>query len=256
MKTKIIQSLLLIPILLAAACDYEPIEFIKPALVSGKLEYQDIRSGIRKVPAGTRVEVQFKSDGKSHYNYSFKTKEDGLYQFEPQVEGTYIVTVMLVDTIDQFSSALVVKEDIDTMRSDETDTVVYKSTDSFEMSKKFFKKDTNIITKDISLKQAGTVLKITLTDENKNPLRNIRVCIYNNEKLAADNSPYCGGSLAYLSSDENGVVIFTGLEERPYYANARGNVGSVSLDNQYDNAAKTIAKLMKNQVNEAVIVLK
>lgn len=243
----LIVSLLILPL----ACSEEPI--VETGLISGKLQYKNAITGvIEDVPAGTPVSVKFETpDGFSFYDYSFKTTQKGLYSLKPNVKGTYTLSFAHPDTIMQFNTALVEKLDVDTLRNEESGVIRYTVEHSFILDEGHTFHDVDML-----LFAKTTSLKLILHDENKNPLLDIKVCIYDNETFATANSPYCGGALGYLSSDKKGEVLFVGLNAKKYYFNARGNIGVVAVDNQFVDSINESDELIQDVVNTVEVELK
>jgi hypothetical protein len=243
---------LMVILLFAIACD-ERVDLIQSGLVTGKITYVNERTGTATdVPKGTPVRVIFNANASPYYGYSFKTSEDGVYSFRPQVGGTYDLVVSLRDTLVQFDAGLVVAQlDLDPERKSEYLTIEYKDSVHLAVSEK-----SKILSKNISLIQTATNLRLSVKDELGNPVRSARVCLYDNASFADKNSPYCGGSISYLSSNENGEVFFTGLSGREYFVVARGKVGNVSLDNQFAGSVKSIGVLAVKKTNMRDVILK
>jgi hypothetical protein len=250
MKSKL--SCISIFLWVAACTDQESITLVQSSLISGRITYVDEGTSIEKnLPKGTQVTVIFNA-GTPYYGYSFKTTEDGVYSFKPQVKGNYDLVVSLDDTVVQFNADLVVAgQDQGPARKSESLLVAYK--DSIRVS---IDEKSKIISRDIKLQQTATNLKLTIKDEKGNPVRAARVCIYDNATFADTNSPYCGGSIAYLSSNGKGEVFFTGLSAKEYFVVARATVGNLTLNNKFAEATKSTGALTAKKTTTKDIVVK
>lgn len=242
-------------LIIISSCD-DKIDFINQSEIHGDLRYNDIVTETEKpVPAGSSVIVnyiEFKKNQSNAPTYSFVTTGVGKYEFKPQVEGVYTLSFSFTDTIQQYNSDLAQKEDVDTTRADKSNVINY----SGQLTSVKVDEDNKFYKHDMSLVASETGLKLLVTDEQKNPLREIKVCIYDNKTYADLNSPYCGGSLSYLSTNEQGEVIFIGLQPKVYYFNARGKIGVVNINNQWSDQMKSSDALVQGIISRKEVVLK
>lgn len=246
----------IIVFIIIVSCE-DRIDFISHSLVHGELLYKDIITGTDKpVPVGASVNVKYRKEAGGDEsiapNSTFITSESGKYKFNPQVNGEYTLSFTFNDTIQQYRAELVETVDLDTTKTDVSKVISY----SGEVPSVKVEDDNEFHKEDLVLQASETSLKLVVTDEDENPLSGVRVCLYESKTYADKNSPYCGGSIAYLSSNEMGEVFFTGLKEKVYYYNARGNIGVVNINNQWSEQMKVSKALTKGETTTEKIVLK
>lgn len=249
MKTKL--TWLFIVVLFGVSCD--TIHIPTAAQITGRLFYIDPITGKEiDAPQNTPVKVAFNTNGIQYYGYSFKTTDEGRLYFQPSVAGSYDLIVTVTDSVLQFDPTIVVpKEDLDSTRKAEYALIDFTDSTHFQIGR-----GNSFFSQDFKLMQDMTSLLLILKDEAGNTLKGMRVCIYDNETFASENSPYCGGALAYLETNEKGEALFTGLQPKVYYVNARGTVGKVNINNQFTDAIKTTDALQKGTVSSKEIILK
>ncbi|MDX5422136.1 MAG: hypothetical protein LPK14_07775 [Hymenobacteraceae bacterium] len=244
---------IIVSAVLLASCVADKVDYAGNSQIYGSLLYQDLATGaVRLVPAGAAVQALYVGDGNAPAQ-AFKTSEAGKFSFRPQVEGTYALRFTFEDTLQQYRAALVEKQDRDTARVDAGKRIRYTGeipSVKVEGNNKFYAQEV------ILQATAQTGLKLIVTDEQKNPLRDVRVCLYANKAFADQNAPYCGGSLAYLSTNESGEVFFAGLEPKAYYVNARGTIGAVRVNNKWSEEMGVTVSLVAGQVVSDTVVLK
>lgn len=246
-----ITGIIFLGIIFAVACVKNKIDFVNGSQISGTLTYENLSLGKKAAPAGSKVNVYF-NNSKDPVS-SFLTTDSGKYEFSPQSKGIYTLTFSVIDTVTTFDSTLVQPMDLDTLRKSVSSPVFYMTTAkpiSVTVSA-----DQKVYTQDVDLSTAITALKLLITDGKGVPLPGARVCVYNNQTFASQNAPYCGGCLAYLSTDINGEIVFTGLPIGTYYINARDDVGVVHINNQFSGGVKSAAVTATLPVSPVTVVL-
>jgi hypothetical protein len=241
-------SVLLLLILFTGSC--KKTDYVANNQIYGSATYDDLSNGSQPLPSGQKVKVLF--NGVESSLNSFVTTDTGKYNFSPTIKGSYVLQFTFIDSLLQFDARLVQKLDLDTLRGSSSNAVVYSTTTSSISAggnDKAFQQ--NVI-----LKPSETGLKLQIMDDQTNRLPNVRVCIYSNKTFASQNAPYCGGCVAYLSSDKNGEVLFTGLQTQAYYINARADVGVVHLTNQWSDDMITTDDLQAGKILTKQITLK
>lgn len=236
---------------LVMACNKNQIDYIGRSQISGSLSFQN-STGSYPAPIGSLVSVRLNNSVDP--TYTFKTTEKGRYKFSPQVKGTYIFDFTVMDTVMQYNAALRQKVDLDSARASIRLPIAYTKTSEPAV---FSVTQSNVpLTKDVVVTGSLTGVKIIVTDEQGNPVRDARVCLYLNRDFADKNSPNCAGSVAYLSTDGSGAALFLGLEAKSYYFNARASVGSVSINNQWSAEMKLTGQLQSGMISSKTISLK
>lgn len=240
-------------LLLMTLCQYscKKVEYVESNVVYGTLSYNDLLKGVQPVPPGQKVNVLINDSLSSLY--SFTTSEAGKYSFIPTVKGNYTFEFKYTDTLLQYNASLVEKADLDTLRKNSYQPILYdfKSSSAIEIEKR-----DKSFQRNVTLQHKETGIRLQMVDEQDHALTEVKVCIYANEKFAAVNAPYCGGCMAYLSSDKNGQVSFVGLQAQPYFINARARIGIASVTNQHAAEMKTTGVLQSGVISTKKIVLK
>lgn len=238
---------LLLAVLLS--CKKDKVDFINASRISGSLDYQTPTATI-PVPAGAIIHISF--NGIPQVQLTTRTTQKGSYSFSPQAVGSYTLRFTYTDTLISYNAAIRQKEDLDETRA--TSKVI--NTYELNAPEIQVKKDNEIYLKNALLTTSATMLSITVTDDMGNPIRDSRICIYTNKSFAEQNSPYCGGSVAYLSTDGTGKATFSGLENKKYYINARAEVGSAKLNNLWLAEMRETAVLETGKTNTKTISLR
>lgn len=242
----VISSLTFLP-----SCDDEDeFDFIGNASIAGKLQYQDALSGSAKdVPKGTAFQVYF--EGQTIPLYEGQTTQDGFWSYDPVAVGSYTIEVSRKDTLLQFLSELVRKEDLDTTRSMESIIIDYKASSTLSVSRDEQKQN------DLLLLFEATGLRLAVKDENGQPIPRASLCLYGNETFYSANFPNCGGSLKYIETDENGIALFAGLQpNKSYFVNARARAGVLEIDNHDNVNSQTFNTGNLGLITDGEIILK
>lgn len=237
--------------ILFAACNKKQIDYIGHSQISGGLSYKTT-SDNNPAPIGSLVTVRF--NGSTDPTYSFRTTEKGRYKFIPQVKGNYVFEFTVVDTVLQYNALLRQKEDLDETRTSIRIPVAYAKSAEPEL---FSVNEANtLITRDVLVSGSPTGFRVTVNDDQGNPLRDARVCLYQSKDFADRNSPNCSGSIAYLSTDASGSVTFLGLEAKQYFINAKASIGAANVNNQWSIDMRNTGQLQAGVVSSKVISLK
>jgi len=250
-KKYAISAFVFMVICLAIACVKNKIDFVNGSQISGQLTYEDIVSGKKAAPAGTKVSVFFEKN--TTPASTFLTTDSGKYVFTPQSKGSYRLTFSVVDTVLNYDAALIQKADIDSTRKSASHVVFYNKTAKDITAS--VSDDKSIYTVDVDLTAVETGLKLLVNDSKGNPIPGARVCLYSNQTFASQNAPNCGGCLVYLSTDVNGQIVFTGITPGTYYINARADVGVIHLNNQFSGSVKSAAVATSGNISQATVVL-
>lgn len=251
---KTILLLFVITVILFAAHSCTPkneIESINHSNINGALKYHSIDGTEKPVPAGARVTVSLIDDLAPLT--TFVTTSDGKFSYNTMSKGKYSLMFSFTDTTLRYDAALVQKTDIDTTRPSNKVAISYSN---FKPLVVDVSESDNSSKQDITLTSTETGVKLLVTDDQNNPVIGARVCLYSNKTFAEQNAPYCGGCLAYLASDNQGVVYFTGLTAQAYYINARASIGKVNLTNQYAAEMRTVTVASVGQFTTKNIILK
>lgn len=244
----IIFLLFFIPIIQGCNPDIE-LHPVRNISITGKLKYRDLKSGTEKdlpKPADFNVFLE----GSNFTVFAGKSYGGGIWSYSPLVEKRHTVEFSMKDTILQFQSKLVKKEDLDTIRSDEFLILEYKATSSFDVKDEVQKIDALLLSE-------GTGLQLTVKDENGQPIRGASLCLYSNETFYSSNFPNCGGSLKYLETDNNGTVLFLGLSPNTgYFINCKAKIGILDINNHYDAAAQKFNTGNSGQILSADLIIK
>jgi hypothetical protein len=247
-----ITTIAVLAILVIVACVKNKIDFVNGSQISGKLTYENLSLGKIAAPAGTKVNVYFNNNVDP--TFTFLTTDSGKYVFSPQSKGKYTFKFSVIDTVMTYDSTLVQKADIDTTRKSSSAPVFYSTT--VKPVTISVNSDQTVYTEDVDLTTSETGLHLQITDAQGRALPGARVCIYNNQSFASQNAPYCGGCLAYLSTDINGQIIFTGLSPGIYYINARADAGVVHINNQFSGAVNSASVTSSSATTLVTISLK
>lgn len=225
----------------------EKVEFVVDGQINGTLKYNEIKTNTaRDVPAGSSIRVANSNNKVS----TFTTKQDGVYTYTSTIGDTYTFDISIEDSVLQFDKSLVDKGSIDTIRND-----IYLSVDYSDSFSVTINQDNPLINKNVVLASENTGLRVLLTDSLGNPLPRVDVCLYNNKYFFEQNLSDCGGSIRYLRSDENGEVLFIGLKPVSYYVNARGQIGSVAIDNHFEGAIQETIALEEGGITSITVIL-
>jgi hypothetical protein len=99
-------------------------------------------------------------------------------------------------------------------------------------------------------------LLIRTHDEQNNPLPGMQVCLYQNS-LLLDGNYKCQQAEFSKTSDNSGIVLFTGLLPATYYFKTFGSIGDNLYDNFYEGAVISTEKPITNEsLNEVNVTLK
>jgi len=245
-----IQILVAALIFLLTSCVKDEIKFLGSTQIYGSVKFNHPVRGELLLPSNQMVNIVL-NDNLNPF-LSFKTSEAGRYSFKPFREGKYTFEFGYSDTLLQYDASLVRREDIDTLKKSSFGVMHFRGKAENVLVDGSYK----AYQKDIVLLPEDTGLKLFVTDDQNRPLYGSRVCLYTNQIIAQQNAPFSGGAFAYLSSDINGYVLFTGLQAQTYYINASGKFGVVSLTNQWSSDMKSAKPNKDGEITVKQIILK
>ena len=251
MSTNSYKLLLFLAGLLISGCRKEKIDFTDNAEIRGKIEILNPQTKIlQELPKNASATVFF--NGSEFMISSFKTSSSGLYAYKPQSKGTYLLKFNFADTLIQYDAALREKKDLDSLRRNEYKILNYSGeSSSVEIGKSGIQRVENV-----TLSAKSTVLSLLVVDELNNPISRAKVSLFSSKAAAESNAPNAGGAIAFLTTNESGLVSFIGLEARRYYINIRANLGILVLTNQWSDSMKFSNLLAPDELNKQTITLR
>lgn len=250
-RNYLLTSILFFSFVLFLNCDNDnEVAYVGEATIAAKLQFSEAISGrLTDVPAGARVSIYYENSPTALY--SGATTEGGLFTYKAPAIGKYHMIVQRKDTILQFNSTLVKQADIDTLRSNEFEYISYTGSDDFQIQKN------SRVERTIVLEPALTAIRLKTKDQAGNVLRNVSFCVYDNVDFYNSNFPYCGGSIKYLSTNNEGIALLTGLNANTmYYINAKGKIGVVEVSNHYEWEAQIVVSGEQSSIKDVDLVLK